>query len=217
MNLSRAPIKPLFILVRHVPTMEDDAGLLTPATAPTRVKAIDLPALERVARLVDDVAEATRRDVSISLSPTDRSRATCRALRDMLAVTASSAEDPRLLNIDQGGVAGLTQDEFRRKPLYWQWHVSPEHTIFPGGEGLAEVSRRVDAFASSRAMAESIQVVISHTTPLQVFLARCLDLPTGTIWRFYFAYYAATVVYGSVLLSANSTESCGSWLVALRD
>jgi broad specificity phosphatase PhoE len=210
-------VKPIFVLLRHVPTMDDSLGLLTSPNAKTQILPLEAEAFVRIATVIDSIAAESGREVRISASPTDRGSATANALSAQLNCPHTLAEDRRLLNIDQGVVAGQSQKEFAESPLYWRWHHFPDTVLFPKGENLTDVASRIDAFISEQCSSNLVHVVISHTTPLQVIATRLLGLELSTVWRFYFAHYHLTVIYGATLISSNSLAEPGSWTTYLRE
>lgn len=209
--------KPIFLLLRHLPTTDDAAGLLTPHDATTELEPIDELALRKLARAIDRLATDTCRHLTITSSQTDRGRVTGEELARCLASPVKIDEDVRLGNIDQGSIGGITQDEFSRSPLYWRWHTLPHMTTFPKGEALLDVVGRIDELIAWLSSKPTVNLVISHTTPLQVMLSRLLGLKSDRIWSFYFAYYTLTAVYGDTLIALNSAEVSGRWITQLRE
>lgn len=209
--------KPLFALLRHAPTTDDALGVLTAPRDNPRVLPLDESALAQVTDSVRSLMKQTGRAINISASPTERSIVTARNIADMLNGEPTVTTDDRLGNIDQGMVSGTTQENFRKSPLYWRWHHHPATVKFSGGEHLFDVSTRIDSFISERCAEPSIELIISHTTPLQVMMTSLLGLTPGLIWNFYFAYYRITAVYGSTLIAANSLGDIGSWIPQLRE
>lgn len=210
--------KPLFILLRHAPTVDDRRGVLTAPHDEPRLLPLNRPALARVAAAIGSVTRETGRALRISASPAARSTVTASGVADALGKGTSVGVDPRLSNIDQGTMAGATQDDFRRSPLYWRWHHHPDSVRFSGGESLHGVSQRVDDFIAEHCATEPhVELVVSHTTPLQVMAASLLGLDRGLLWTFYFAYYRVTVIYGAHLVASNSLGEIGTWIPQLRE
>jgi broad specificity phosphatase PhoE len=210
-------LKPFFILLRHVPTADDALGILTPPNAETELLPVESEVFVRIAKVIDSVASATGRDVEISTSPTDRGKATAVSVATRLSCRHTLVEDGRLLNIDQGSISGHSQEQFATSPLYWQWHHFPNRVSFPKGERLTDVASRIDEFISDKCNVALVNVVISHTTPLQVIATRLLGLDLSAVWRFYFAHHHITVIYGATLMAANSLAEPGTWTSQLRE
>src|SRR5579872_5289116 len=81
-------------------------------------------------------------------SPLSRAADTARACADALQIAFSL--DERLIEISHGSWEGRLRTEIERDDpkRFAQWRRAPETVIFPDGEGLADVQRRLDAFLS---------------------------------------------------------------------
>lgn len=125
--------------------------------------------------------------------------------------------DAGLNNIAQGNVGGTLQSDFAKYPLYWKWHHAPDRTYFPGGESLADVQSRVSQAVGLLDQENALNVIVSHTTPMQVLMTILLDLPVANVWRFYFAHFSLTVTYGETLLANNVKRLQQDWISLLRE
>src|SRR5437588_4194748 len=104
--------KAFYLLLRHVPTVDDSEGRLTAPRAHTELHPVDTTALGLAATVVDHVAASLQRSVTMWISPTDRAERTAEELTKLLKTTARVVATADLLNIDQGKVGGMTQLEF---------------------------------------------------------------------------------------------------------
>jgi alpha-ribazole phosphatase len=125
-----------------------------------------------------------------------------RALETAAAVASPqglvSVVDERLREIDFGELEGLTYDEIRGRwaALYGEWMERPTQVVFPGGEGFADLRRRVlAALAEIRGRHEGDAVaVVAHGGVVRVVLADVLEPADGAIFRFGLDFGGVTVV-----------------------
>ena len=201
-------VKPLYILVRHLPSTEDEQRLFSDPGAEIPLLAIDRRRIGAVAACV----AALRRDRDVPLvvlsSETQRSTTTVEAIAAQLP-RATHRIDLRLHNIRHPEWNGLEQQAVRDSPLYQRWHRAPTTVSFPGGESLADVAARIDALLAELQF-DTDHLIVSHSTPLQVLACRLLNIPLDAIWSFYFEFYAVTAILGGVLTRLNdaSATSC---------
>jgi len=131
---------------------------------------------------------------------------------------SSLIADARLGNIDQGAYAGSTQTQFSSTELYRAWHSAPTTVRFPGGETLGDVKARVSSFLQENLSGgRSLNLVVGHTTPLQVLTLQLLGLPLRNVWQFYYAPFSATIIYGNVLLMHNGRQVTNNWTTQIRE
>ena len=132
--------------------------------------------LEQVARLATRLAEW---DIaSVCSSPLARARQTAMAIA---AVAGCEVEvDDRLIEIDYGEWDGLPLSEIPTQSGR-SWFADPDFAP-PGGESLAAVTARVEAFCLERfaaAKAASVEgriVAVSHVSPIKAAVAWALGV-----------------------------------------
>ena len=137
-------------------------------------------------------------DVVVS-SPLQRCRATAAAAADVLGLKVDVDEDLR--ELDFGEWEGLTGEEVRtRSPLAFRRWWGATDVRPPGGESIADVSARV-ARARQRILqrhAGSTVLVVSHVTPIKLFLAAALGVDDAVVHRIFLeAASLSTVAWSS--------------------
>lgn len=82
-------------------------------------------------------------------SPLSRAAETAAACAEVLGLACTL--DERLIEISHGSWEGRLRSEIQRDDphRYEQWQRAPETVVFPGGEGLADVQHRLDAFIAA--------------------------------------------------------------------
>lgn len=91
------------------------------------------------------------------------------------------------IDIDYGDWTKLPEKDVVQKypDLHRQWKKSPESVVFPNGEGLKDVRRRVEP-ALVR-LAESHQreniVIVSHRVTIKVIICIVLGLDISAFWK----------------------------------
>jgi broad specificity phosphatase PhoE len=94
--------------------------------------------------------------------------------------------DERLIEIGHGTWEGRYRDELARNDAerYRQWRGDPAHVSFEGGETLAEVSARWEAFAASLlAQPDEELLVVTHDAVVRVALLALQDRPLADFWE----------------------------------
>ena len=92
-----------------------------------------------------------------------------------------------LLDVDYGEWSGLPHTEVAEvwPELYARWRSAPHTVQFPGGEGLADVRRRVadglDEIAGRHR--DGIVVLVGHQVVNKVLLCVVLGLENSAFWR----------------------------------
>jgi alpha-ribazole phosphatase len=103
-----------------------------------------------------------------------------------------------LREIDFGEIEGMTFDDVQaqRPALYEAWMTRPTTVTFPGGEGFADVRRRVLAVAAElrAAHAEATIAVVAHGGVIRALLADALRIASEDIFRIDQAHGAISVV-----------------------
>jgi probable phosphoglycerate mutase len=137
-------------------------------------------------------------DVVVS-SPLGRCRETAAAAAEVLGLGVEVDEDLR--ELDFGEWEGLTGDEVRaRSPLAYRRWWGAVDVRAPGGESIADVSARV-ARVRERILqkyAGRTVLVVSHVTPIKLFLAAALEVDDAVVHRIFLeAASLSTVAWSS--------------------
>ena len=169
----------LFILVRHGQTAGNRDKIYRGRW--------DLPLDEDG---LDQVERAGRALGSLHLdaiytSPLLRTRQTAEAVARHQAVEPVVEEG--LLDIDYGQWTRQPDERIAREQarLYRLWHARPQEVVFPRGEGLAQVRRRVeDMFVrlAPRHAAETVALV-GHRVSVKMMLLVALGLDDSAFWK----------------------------------
>jgi broad specificity phosphatase PhoE len=194
-------VKSLYLLLRHLPTVEDQLGLFSDPDAEVPLLDVDRERFGSVVATIKALRAGRTAPLMILSSANGRSATTM----DLLAVdvpASAHVADPRLANIRHPEWNGVNQKAVTETELYRKWHTTPTSVEFPHGETLLEVASRVDNFLEELPPTADF-VFISHSTPLQVIACRLLRLPLDAIWSFYFEPYAVTAIMGGVLTRFN--------------
>jgi broad specificity phosphatase PhoE len=94
--------------------------------------------------------------------------------------------DERLIEIAHGTWEGRYRDELARNDpeRYLQWREDPAHVSFEGGETLAEVTARWNAFAASvLAQPDEDLLVVTHDAVVRAALLALQDRPLADFWQ----------------------------------
>ncbi|RBY82484.1 bifunctional RNase H/acid phosphatase [Geodermatophilus sp. TF02-6] len=117
-------------------------------------------------------------------SPLRRARETAEVVAAVLGLPVQVDDD--LVELDFGELEGLTAEEARqRHPLATRRFAAGVTVAAPGGESIADVSRRV-ARARERILREHAGrtvLVVSHVTPIKLLLAAGLAVPDDVVHR----------------------------------
>lgn len=195
---------PLTILIRHLPTLDDEKNILTPYDSDNEFLPINEAEIKNIAYCLEQISQITGRKICFYTSPVMRATEMANLINRYMKTKETITIDSRWCNINQGEVSGIRQSEFKNEPLWRNWHERPEYVSFPNGETLHDVQKRVNEALSMISRNTNINVIISHTTPLQVAITSLLGIDLSHIWRFYFEYYAITIVVNNVILCANA-------------
>jgi broad specificity phosphatase PhoE/ribonuclease HI len=121
---------------------------------------------------------------AVVCSPLQRCRETAQAAADVLGLPVEVDDDLR--ELDFGEWEGLTGDEARaRNPLALRRFFGATDVRAPGGESIADVSARVGR-ARARILekhAGATVLVVSHVTPIKLFLAAGLGAGDDVVHR----------------------------------
>ncbi len=122
---------------------------------------------------------------AIYASPLLRTRQTAEAIASRQNIEL--VDEEALIDIDYGSWTKLPDAEVAEKfpDQYRRWKQSPESVLFPDGEGLYDVRRRVQpriTVLAERHPGQSIALV-SHRVPIKVILCAALGLDDSAFWR----------------------------------
>jgi broad specificity phosphatase PhoE/ribonuclease HI len=119
-------------------------------------------------------------------SPLRRTRETAEIVAAALGLPVTFDDD--LVELDFGDLEGLTFDEARAKhPLAARRFMTDIAVAAPGGESISDVAARV-ARARRRILAEhagKTVLVVSHVTPIKLFLAAGLGVGDEVVHRIF--------------------------------
>jgi broad specificity phosphatase PhoE len=188
------------ILVRHGRTAANAGGQLQGR--------LDLPLDDVGEQQVAQVAEMIGRPDRLVSSPLLRARQTAAAFdvgveidERWIEVAYGEWEGRRLADVSAGEWA--------------TWRADASFAP-PGGESLADVSRRIQpalAELSEQARTEQV-VVVSHVSPIKVAVAWALDVDVLTAWRCTLGYASVCVItigaFGPSLTGFNLSSVPGS-------
>jgi ribonuclease H / adenosylcobalamin/alpha-ribazole phosphatase len=161
----------------------------------------ELP-LSRTGRAEAEAAAARAADLGIEVvvaSPLRRTRETAEILAGALGLPVEFDRD--LVELDFGDLEGLTFDEAVRKhPLAARRFMTDVIVSAPGGESVDDVATRV-ARSRRRILAEhagKTVLVVSHVTPIKLFLAAGLGVGDEVVHRVFLeAASLSTVTWSS--------------------
>jgi broad specificity phosphatase PhoE len=141
----------------------------------------------------------TRQVDEIYSGPSLRTRETASILGEFLGPEVAIADE--LSEIDCGEWSGqpFSAVEASYAEAWKKWKEMPMQFLFPGGESLACVDRRVRSFVDEiRAIAfKRTVLLVSHSATITVMLARFLDWDLNSAWadkRSYHKNSAVTVL-----------------------
>jgi len=194
---------PVNILIRHLPTYDDQKDLLSPYNGDCSILPVEQGKIQKMSNTLETVSEITDRKIIFYVSPVNRAIKTATLINDNLKKDYNIIQDKRLYNINQGSVSGITQNAFKKEPLWRVWHEKPHYTSFPKGESLTDVYHRIQSIVSEYSRSSDINVYISHTTSLQVLATILMNVDISRIWNFYFEHYTMTMFFNQVLLYSN--------------
>jgi broad specificity phosphatase PhoE len=141
-------------------------------------------------------------------SPLERARETAVAAARALGAPLTVVDDLRELSL--GEWEGRTVEEVRALPgdPYAQWVRDPLEKAPPGGESLADVQSRavrvLEMIGQWHPNGDDV-LVVSHGGVISAYLAYCLGLPLGAIWRLTVSNCSLTRVAPPVVVSINDT------------
>ncbi len=122
---------------------------------------------------------------AVYASPLLRTQQTAAPLAAALGLPVRTHEG--LLDIDYGSFQGLshTQAAVAHPELYTQWRTTPGQARFPGGESLADVRDRLQAFFAELMERHPRQTVafVAHQMVNKVAACTLLELDLDQIWR----------------------------------
>lgn len=119
---------------------------------------------------------------AIYASPLARCRDTAQALSDACGVPVRL--DDRLIEIAHGTWEGRLREAIEREEpeLYAQWRTHPERVAFPGGESLADVAGRWQAFLGGLHDAGDVAVV-THDVLVRIAILAASSRGIERLWE----------------------------------
>ena len=178
------------VLVRHGRSTANTAGILAGRTPGVNLDDYG----QGQAAAISDRLAGTRFDRLIS-SPLDRCRQT---LAPFSASSGLQVEiDDRFAEVDYGDWAGRLLKDLGSESLWRTVQQHPSAAVFPGGEGLAEVSARAAAaIRDVRASSEHNQTVLvcSHGDVIKSILADALGMHLDAFQRIVVAPASISVI-----------------------
>ncbi len=150
-----------------------------------------------------------RRVTAVYTSPLERARRTAEIAVEGLGLSLTQVHELRELSL--GDWEGRTVEEISRLPgdPYTQWVRDPVACLPPGAEPLADVQLRVVGAMSEIAAAHpngQEALVVCHGGVISAYLAFCLGLPLGSIWRLTLSNGSITEIAPPIVRSVNSTR-----------
>lgn len=140
---------------------------------------------EVAAYLCEQVGLGGERLAGVYASPLRRTRQTAAPFAARAGMAVQDA--PGLLDIDVGDWQGrlVTEVQEREPELFAQWSSCPREFVFPGGEGLAAVWRRVVGFCDGLRAAHGDQdvVLVTHQVPAKLLVLAAIGADLGCFWR----------------------------------
>ncbi|MDR2279231.1 MAG: MSMEG_4193 family putative phosphomutase [Gordonia sp. (in: high G+C Gram-positive bacteria)] len=129
------------ILVRHGRSTANTSGVLAGRTPGV---ALDDVGRAQATALIERLNGVSDRLTAVVRSPLQRCAETVAPLIDHLD-GVDEVEEGRLAEVDYGEWSGRKLSELVDEPLWRTVQRHPSAAVFPGGEGLADVSRRASA------------------------------------------------------------------------
>ncbi|MDQ6642329.1 MAG: MSMEG_4193 family putative phosphomutase [Actinomycetota bacterium] len=123
---------------------------------------------------------------AVVTSPMER----CRETAQLLAPAQRALTERRLTECDYGEWTGRPLKELSKEPLWRTVQAHPAGVVFPGGEAMADMSRRGvaavrdwDARIASEHGSEAVWLAVSHGDVIKAILADALGMHLDTFQR----------------------------------
>ncbi len=145
----------------------------------------DIPLDEEGIRQAKRIGERIKGLVEkVYTSPVERARRTAEIIGEVLGVEVEDFEP--FIDVDYGEWEGLLPKEVEERypELFGKWVRGELSLVFPGGEGLWEVSER--AFRGLEELSERHSgniAIVSHNVVIRLVISRVLGLGDGGIWK----------------------------------
>lgn len=178
------------VLVRHGRSTSNVAGTLAGQTPGIT---LDDHGLDQAAGIAQRLA-GTRFDRLIT-SPLERCLQTVGPFAEASGLPVEI--DPHFVEVDYGQWSGSALKDLAQEPLWRTVQQHPSAAVFPGGEGLAEVSARAAAgIRAVRAAANADQTVLicSHGDVIKAILADALGMHLDAFQRIVVAPASISVI-----------------------
>jgi probable phosphoglycerate mutase len=144
---------------------------------------------------------------AVYASPRERTLRTAEAIAAPHGIAVQAAE--ALDEIDLGDWTGRRIADLDGTPDFVRWNEQRDTATPPGGEGMAAVADRAEAFASEAAARHEGKtvVLVSHADVIRALVCRVLGLTFANFWRFEIGPVSITRLlfgaWGGKLLSLN--------------
>lgn len=157
-------------------------------------------------------------DLIIS-SPLRRTYKTAKIVGDHLGI--EPIKEDRIIEINHGAWSGMLVEEVKEKypDDFRKWLESPQEVVFPEGESVIDVYKRVKDFLEDLKSSYSGKtvMVVSHTVPIRCMYCVLLNVDLSRFWSFGCdnASYSVVSLDGdrSVLTKLNITCHLGEFYV----
>ncbi|MGH1563106.1 MSMEG_4193 family putative phosphomutase [Mumia sp. DW29H23] len=204
---------PTLILVRHGRTAANADGVLA-----GRTRGVSLDDVGR------EQARATAQRLSVVplavvvSSPLMRTMQTAREIADAQKGDVPVRREPGIVECGYGRWTGKKIADLAREPLWATVQQQPSAVVFPGGEGLADVSaraieavRRIDRRVERRHGPRAVWAAASHGDVIKAVLADALGLHLDQFQRIVVSPGSVSVVtYGTHRPTVRHVNDLGS-------
>lgn len=142
------------------------------------------PIGETEARLLAERLKTEEIEVIFS-SPLRRAKQTAFQISEQNGACVIEAEE--LIDLDYGQWQGRTLQEVKDAfpELYERWIKAPHEVVFPSGEGLKDVLKRVAPFVEMvrERFGEKTVAFVTHKVVLKVLMCHLLEMELSAFWK----------------------------------
>lgn len=148
----------------------------------------DPPLTERGRKQAELLARELKKESIdfIFSSPLKRAFETAKIIGDHLGI--EPVIDRRIIEIDHGVWSGMLVSEVKEKfrEDFEKWISEPHKVVFPEGESLEDVYKRVSEFINDikRDYGGKTLLVVSHTVPIRCMYCALLNVDLSRFWSF---------------------------------
>lgn len=173
------------ILARHGRTSANAGGVLAGRTLGVTLDDVGIGQATAAAERLAGLPLA-----AIVTSPLERCRETAAFIRKGQTGKLTIRTEKDLAEVDYGEWQGRLLKELAKEPLWKTVQQHPSGAVFPGGESLAEMSRRVvaavrrwDARIEAEHGPDAVWLLASHGDPIKAVLADALGMHLDAFQR----------------------------------